>query len=190
MAPSLRPAVFLDRDGTLLDELGYLADPESVRYLEGAIDAVRTLNEAGLAVVVVTNQSGIARGLLDEDLLARIHARVDADLAANGARVDAWFHCPHHPEHGASPWRRACSCRKPLPGMILEACRRLGLDAGRSFAVGDAPRDLESARRAGVPRRLLVLTGKGAATRAELEDGEVVVVPDLAAAARWIAERA
>lgn len=186
-AAERRPAVFLDRDGTVLDELGYLADPDRVRLYPGAGAAIRRLNEAGLVVVVVTNQSGIARGLLDEDLLGRIHARLDEELLAAGARVDAYYHCPHHPDVGEPPWRMDCDCRKPLPGMFLAAARDLGLDPPRSFAVGDAARDLEAARRAGVRHRILVLTGKGEATRAALSAGDDVhVAADLGAAVELV----
>jgi len=180
-----RPAAFLDRDGTLLDELGYLGDPDGVRLLPGVAAALVRLRRAGVATVVVTNQSGIARGYFDERAYARVQARVDSLLAAGGALLDGSYHCPHHPELGEPPWRRQCECRKPAPGMILQAARELGLDLERSFVVGDALRDLEAGRRAGVPHLYLVATGKGSATWDALDDERrrgLVHVPDLGAA--------
>ena len=161
-------AVFLDRDGTLLDELGYLARAEDVRLYPGAGAAVRRLSEAGFLLVVVTNQSGIARGLFGEAELARVHARLAQELAQDGARLDLVLHCPHHPDHGRSPLRARCECRKPEPGLFLEAARRLSIDLARSWSIGDSARDIEAARRAGVHEHVLVATGKGRATQEEL----------------------
>ncbi|HEX6884924.1 MAG TPA: HAD family hydrolase [Planctomycetota bacterium] len=163
-APRAR-AVFLDRDGTLVDELGFLRRAEDLRLLPGAAEGVRLFNRAGWKVVVVTNQSGIARGLLDEPTLARIHARLEQELARGGAHVDAILHCPHHPEEGAPPFRRACDCRKPAPGLILAAARRFALDLAASWTIGDSRRDLEAGARAGLAGGVLVLTGKGVAER-------------------------
>jgi len=188
--PRPRPAVFLDRDGTLITELGYLGDPDALELVPGAGAALALLGRAGFARVVVTNQSGIARGLFGERDLERVHARLREALAAEGGGLELVLSCPHHPAIGAPPWRRVCPCRKPEPGLILEAARRLDLDLGRSWIVGDSARDLEAGRRAGVGHRVLVLTGKGAATRASLSPAElddVVVVADLGAAARFIA---
>jgi D-glycero-D-manno-heptose 1,7-bisphosphate phosphatase len=184
-----RAAVFLDRDGTLLDEDGYLDDPEGVRLLRGAARAVAELNDAGLATVLVTNQSGVARGMFDEERLAAVHARLAELLREKGAHLDLVLYCPHHPEHGAAPYRRTCDCRKPAPGLLLEAERTLGIDLARSWVVGDAARDLEAGRKAGVPNLVLVLTGKGSATATKLspeERREVHVVADLPAAAALI----
>jgi len=163
-----RAAVFLDRDGTLLDELGYLARPEDLRLLPGAAEGVRALETAGWAVVVVTNQSGIARGLFGEAELARVHARLEGELAERGAHLAGILHCPHHPEHGPPALRRECECRKPAPGLFLEAARRWSLDLARSWSVGDSARDLEAGDRAGVAGGILVLTGKGRTTLDEL----------------------
>ena len=186
---SEQAAVFLDRDGTILDEDGYLGDPDGVRLLPGAGEAIHRFNRAGLLVIVVTNQSGIARGLLSEADLAAVHHRMEALLADAGARVDGSFHCPHHPELGPPDLRRACDCRKPAPGMILRAIEEHGIDPSRSALIGDAERDLEAGRRAGVPRLVLVTTGKGAATWNRLGSEErdaIEYVPDLAAAAELI----
>lgn len=176
MSEAGRPAVFLDRDGTLNEEVDFLRDPAELRLLPGVADAVRRLNEAGLVCVVVTNQSGIARGLLDEADLAVIHAELERQLAGGGARLDALYHCPHHPDFGE---RVDCDCRKPRPGLLRRAAQDLDLDLARSVVIGDSPRDLEAGAALGIPG-LLVESGKpiGAAARARYE-----VVPDLAAAA-------
>jgi len=154
-------AVFLDRDGTLVDELGFLRRAADVRLLPGAAEGVRLFNRAGWRTVVVTNQSGIARGLLDETALAEVHARMQALLACEGARLDAILHCPHHPDEGLPPLRCVCACRKPAPGLLLEAARRFALELGASWIVGDSLRDLEAGARAGLAGGVLVLTGKG-----------------------------
>ena len=132
-----RPAAFVDRDGTIIVDVDYPRDPEQVRLLPGAAAAIRRLNEHGVAAVVVTNQSGIARGLLTEDDYRRVRERLAALLAAEGARLDATYHCPHHEAFG-SP----CDCRKPRPGMYERAARELALDPARSLFVGDRLRDV------------------------------------------------
>lgn len=204
-----RPAVFLDRDGTLLDEDGYRASPEGLRLLDGVGPALRALEQAGLARVVVTNQSGVARGLFDEETMERVNAAFEAELARAGARLDGIFSCPHLPPEEAPPggqgghgraggrggpspdprYLQACACRKPAPGLLLSAAARLGLDLPRSWMVGDSLRDLEAGRAAGVAGLILVETGKGRAERARAErvPGLVFhVEPDLAGAARRI----
>lgn len=158
-----RPGVFLDRDGCVVDELHFLVDPGATRLLPGAAAAIAALNRADVPVVLVTNQSAIARGLLDEAGLGRVHARMADLLAAEGAHLDLVLHCPHHPDFTA-----ACPCRKPEPGMLQEGAERLGLDLARSWMVGDAARDLEAGRRAGVGGLVLVATGKGAREHAAL----------------------
>jgi D-glycero-D-manno-heptose 1,7-bisphosphate phosphatase len=178
-----RPAVFLDRDGTLNREVDYLADPEAFELLPGVGPALVRLAEARFALVVVTNQSGVARGLLDEETLARVHARMHADLAAFGVTLDGVEWCPHHPEFG-SP---GCDCRKPSPGMILRAARRLDLDLPASWVVGDALRDLRAGEAAGT-RSVLVRTGKGRIEERDAPPG-TRVVDDLPAAVNLVLER-
>ncbi len=140
----LRPAVFLDRDGTLIDDEHYLSDPEKVRLRPGAARAVKRLRDAGLATVVVTNQSGIARGLFTEADYARVRERLDALLAAQGATLDASYHCPHHPEFG-----EACACRKPGIALFQQAASEHALDLARSAFIGDRFRDVAPAARFG-----------------------------------------
>ena len=163
----MRPAVFLDRDGTLIVERDFLTDADELCLLPDAGEAVARLNAAGWAVVVVTNQSGIARGLLDERTLATIHERMAAVLAEHGARLDGVFHCPHHPEHGSPPLRCDCSCRKPRPGLFERAARELDIDPTRSWCVGDPERDLLAGAAVGATG-ILVATGKGAAEEARM----------------------
>ena len=158
--PARRPAVFLDRDGTINVEVDYLRRIEDLVLIPGSARAIARLNRAGYPVVAVTNQSGIARGLLDEQTLSEIHERLAVLLAAESAHLDAVFVCPHHPEHGEAPHRRDCDCRKPAPGLLFRAAEELGLDLARSWMVGDSLRDLEAGAAAGV-RGILVGTGKG-----------------------------
>ena len=157
-----RDAVFLDRDGTLIEEVNYLAHPEQVRLIPGAADAVRALNAAGVLVVVVTNQAGVARGYFPE-----------ARLAAAGVTLNAVYHCPHHPTAGLGRYRVDCDCRKPKPGLLLAAARELDIDLSRAWMIGDKPCDAGAGRAAGC-RTLLVRTGHGR----ELPE-DVGAVPDI-----------
>ena len=141
---SARPAVFLDRDGTIIEDTGYIGDPDAVRLLPGAAAAIGRLNLAGIPAVVVTNQSGIARGLLDESAYSAVARRLQGLLAAEGARLEADYHCPHHPD-----FTGACECRKPGPLLYRRAAAEHGLDLARSWWVGDRPRDVQPAERFG-----------------------------------------
>ena len=145
-----RPAAFLDRDGTLNRRIGYVTSPDELELLPGAATAVMRLNRAGVLAIVITNQSAIARGLCDLPTLQRIHDRLHALLAAEGARLDAIYYCPHHPDLGAPPFRARCRCRKPLPGMIEAAAEEHAIDLPRSALFGDTDDDLAAARAAGV----------------------------------------
>ena len=182
-------AAFLDRDGTLIDELEFLRQPADLRLLPGAAEGVRVLCEGGYKTVVVTNQSGIARGLLDEVTLAEIHGRLRHELERAGARLDAILYCPHHPDYGPAAYRRTCECRKPAPGLVLRAARELELDLPRSWMIGDSLRDLECARAAGLAGSVLVLTGKWRAELLDAPPGERLrTAPDLLAAANWLVQ--
>ncbi len=164
---SLPSAVFLDRDGVLTREDEWVLRASQVELLPGAAAGVRALNAAGVPAIVVTNQSAIARGWLDEAGLAAIHARLTEMLAAAGAHVEAIYFCPHHPTEGVGDLRRACDCRKPEPGLLLRAAREHDIDLASSWMVGDAARDIAAARTVGV-HTALALTGKGAAERARI----------------------
>lgn len=187
--PPPRRAVFVDRDGTLNREIdGALAAPEELELFPHAAEALASLSRAGFAIVVVTNQSAIAVGALDHERLARVHRALADELALGGAAVDLFVACPHLDRDGLPPYRRACECRKPKPGMLLEAAARLGLDLPRSWLVGDALRDVAAGRAVGA-RTVLVATGKGAREHARslVEGGGAdFFVADLAAAARTI----
>lgn len=140
-----RPAAFLDRDGVLNVDLGYAHRPEQLEWIEGAPEAVRLLNAAGYYVFVVTNQSGIARGFYDEAALRSFHAHMQESLASHGARIDAFYFCPHHPEGTIGPFAMTCRCRKPGPGMLEQAAREWPVDVGASFLIGDRDDDMDAA---------------------------------------------
>ncbi len=160
----LRAAVFLDRDGTLIDELGYLGDPDGVVLYPGAAEAVAKLNNRGVPVVLVTNQSGIARGYFEEADLARVHARLGELLAAEGAKLDLILFAADHPDFPDPKHAHRADWRKPEAGMLIEAARQLSIDLERSTMVGDTARDLEAGARAGLKHLALVETGKGKAS--------------------------
>jgi D-glycero-D-manno-heptose 1,7-bisphosphate phosphatase len=182
-----RAAVFLDRDGTIIEDVGYLDAIDQIVWFPWSVDAIRALNRAGFAVVVVTNQSGVARRYFTEAFVQQVHRALDERLASGGARVDAYYYCPHHPEGIVEEYRRQCDCRKPAGGLAERAARDLGLDPTRSFVVGDTWRDVGLARAIG-GRGLLVRTGCGAVEETRPQDGLVAdaIVDNLAAAASWI----
>lgn len=183
--------VFLDRDGTINEEVGLVADPALLRLIPGAADAIRRLRAAGAAVIVTTNQPVVARGLLDEPGLGRVHERLEALLAAENAAVDAVLYCPHHPEKGhpeaADPrYRRECECRKPKPGLLLEGAGRFGLALGACYMVGDSTRDVAAGRAAGCRAALLLKTGFAGGDGTCPDAKPDAVLDDLGAAADWI----
>ena len=156
----MRAAVFLDRDGTMIHDVGYLNRVEDLCWYASTIDAVRLLNRAGFLVFVTTNQAGIGLGLLDESILGRLHGEMTRVLDAEGAQIDGWFHCPHHPSAVIEALRMECTCRKPQPGMIQQAQAQFGFDLERSFVVGDKMADVGLATGVGA-RGVLVRTGYG-----------------------------
>lgn len=174
-------AVFVDRDGTINEEVEYLNVPEDLRLIPGAAEAIRLLNEARVLVIVVTNQAGIGRGYFPEARLIRIHQELAKRLATHGARLDAIYYCPHRPDEG-------CACRKPNPGMLVQAAEKYAINLKHSFMVGDKRSDLEAGHRAGC-RTVLTLTGYGLQTREIL--GNTHLTPDYVArylleAVKWI----
>lgn len=185
-----RPAVFLDRDGTLIEDVGYLDAVTRIAIFPWTIDAIRALNRAALPLVVVTNQSGVARKYFTEALVHETHRALDARLAAGGVHIDAYYYCPHHPDGKLPDYARQCDCRKPRPGLIDRAARDLNLDPARSFVVGDKWGDVGLARAVGA-RAVLVRTGTGAIAERRPRDGLTAdaVVDNLAAAASWILMR-
>jgi D-glycero-D-manno-heptose 1,7-bisphosphate phosphatase len=157
----MNPAVFLDRDGTLIEERGYLDRMELLSVFPWTADALRLLKRAGYTLVVVTNQSAIARGIIDEAFLDDVHRELSARLARGGATIDRYYHCPHLADAPLERFRQVCRCRKPGPGMIEQACRDLSLDPARSFMIGDRARDVACGAAAGA-RTIQVRTGHGA----------------------------
>jgi D-glycero-D-manno-heptose 1,7-bisphosphate phosphatase len=174
-------AVFLDRDGTINEEVQYLGRVEDFHLLPGAAEGIRLLNERGWVAVVITNQAGIGRGYYTVADMQAIHARMRAELAEAGASIDAIYYCPHHPND-------ACACRKPLPGMYEQAARELNLDLAASYAVGDKQSDLQPGRQLGC-RTILVLTGYGPQHLEQMRQsgaGPDLVARDLLQAAQQI----
>ena len=155
-----RPAIFMDRDGTLSHEIGYVNHASRFQLFPWAVDAVRLVNRAGWAAVLVTNQAGVARGYFPESVIHEVHGRVQAALAAGDARLDGLYVCMHHPSAGEPPYRQDCECRKPRPGMLLQAQRELDLDLSRSWVIGDRHGDLQVAWNVGA-RGALVKSGYG-----------------------------
>jgi len=159
-----RPALFLDRDGVVVEEVHFLHRPEDVRLVPGAAEVMAAARRQGIPVVLTTNQSGIARGLFGWEAFAATQSRLETLLAAEQAAFDMVLACPFHPD-GDPPYRAEHPCRKPQPGMLLRAAERLGIDLAKSWVVGDRARDLEAGRAAGCAGGLHVLTGYGAAER-------------------------
>lgn len=149
-----RPAAFLDRDGVLNHDTGYIHRSADFVWVDGAIEAIRFLNDRNYLIFVVTNQAGIARGLYGESDVRVLHGWVSEQLAAASARIDAFYFCPHHPTEGAPAYRITCECRKPSPGMLLHAMREWPVALKGSFMIGDRQTDLEAATAAGVPGHL------------------------------------
>jgi len=188
-----RRGVFLDRDGTLIKEKGYLKDPAHLELESGAAQAVRLLNRCGIPVVLVSNQSGIARGYFTEHDLKEVEKALVGSLKAQDARLDGMYFCPHHPEGIEGAYRRACKCRKPATGMLEEAEREVGITLRGSYMVGDKLSDMEMAGRAGL-LGILVMTGYGRKEwRRSLRTSETAlpdrVARDLGEAVRWILEQ-
>ena len=153
-------AVFLDRDGVINEEVTYLSDPESLRLIPGAAVAISMLNRQAIPVIVVTNQAGVARGYYPESQVAILHQGLADRLAVEDARIDRFYYCPHHPTEGLPPYRILCECRKPNPGMLLQAARDFDLDLSRCTLIGDKASDLVAGWRAGC-QTILVETGYG-----------------------------
>jgi D-glycero-D-manno-heptose 1,7-bisphosphate phosphatase len=187
MSTPLRPAVFLDRDGTINEDVGYVSAMSQLTLYPFAIDAVRLLNRAGYVVPMVTNQGGIGMGAIEPAFVGELHAEIDRRLAAGGARVDGWYSCPHHPDAVIEAYRGACACRKPATGMAEAAIRDLGIDPARSWMIGDKWIDVQLGHNIGA-RSILVRTGWGRRMEAARPPGQHVeaIVDDLAAAVAFL----
>ncbi len=187
-----QPAVFLDRDGTINEQMGYINHISRFVLLPGVGRAIRKLNEHNIPVVVVTNQSGLARGYFPASLLDEVHKKMDQQLAAEGAHIDGLYICPHHPEAKEKKYRKACNCRKPKIGLLKQAAADLNLDLTKSFMVGDRWSDLKCGAAAGATS-ILVLTGYGRGDQQyigpqqEIQPAKVAI--NLNAAVDWILEQ-
>ena len=185
-------AVFLDRDGTLNEEVGYVNHLDRFILLPKVGEAIRLLNQHGLKTVVITNQSGVARGYFEESLIHQVHERMKDLLRKEGAHLDGIYYCPHHPDVGKPPYRQKCRCRKPDTGLVDRAVKELDIDCSGSYGIGDRGMDIEFAHRVGA-KGILVLTGYGKGEWEYLRDQWKVkpdhVSPDLYEAVQWILQR-
>lgn len=178
-------AIFLDRDGTINEEVGYLDRFAQLVLFPQTMPAIKLINSSGMKSIVVTNQSGVARGYFTATFVAELHCHIQELLAPYQAHLDAFYFCPHHPQ-GQGIYRQECNCRKPAPGMLLEAARDLGIDLGYSYLIGDTCKDMQAARNAGV-KAILVRTGYGLAAENELsEAAPSYVADDILEAVKWI----
>lgn len=183
--------VLVDRDGTMIRQVGHLSRLEQVEILPRVPAAIRLLRDYGLKVAVVTNQSAVARGLLSEEELERIHQELKMRLAAGGAPIDGIYYCPHHPTEGVAPYRTACGCRKPNVGLATRAAAELEIDLLRSYVVGDQATDMEFAARLGAKGIFIQDRRPQTEDRralAVVRPPSSVVVRDLWEAARWITQ--
>jgi len=156
----LKPAIFMDRDGTLSHEVGYVNHASRFRLYSYSVDAVRLINASPFLAVVVTNQAGVARGYFPESLIQEVHGSLRAAMEAGGARLDGIYYCPHHPSVGEPPYRHDCDCRKPRPGLLRRAAAELDIDLARSWVIGDRHGDLQLAWNVGA-RGAMVKSGYG-----------------------------
>lgn len=178
-------AVFLDRDGTLNFDSGYLYQPEQLQLLPDVAAALATLNQAGFKVIVVTNQSGVGRGYYTEEAVMGLHDHMQARLAQQHAYIDAFYYCPHHPEATVERYRIDCQCRKPKPGMLWQAMKDFALSPAHSFMVGDRLSDVFAGQAAQCRQNIIIAAAKSASHVAPVED-EFIVVPGLMAAVETI----
>jgi D,D-heptose 1,7-bisphosphate phosphatase len=185
-------AIFLDRDGTINEEVGYLDSLDKFKIIPCAYEAIRLINESGMKAVVISNQAGVARGFFTEDFVKITHEHLQAALRQKGAYIDNFYYCPHHPTDGIDPYRKDCNCRKPAPGMLLQAAHDLDIDLTRSYLVGDRFRDMEAANKVGV-KGVLVKTGYGqellqddGPDKAAPENKPDFIAADILEAVRWI----
>jgi D-glycero-D-manno-heptose 1,7-bisphosphate phosphatase len=188
-------AVFLDRDGTINEEVGYLDSLDKLKIIPGAYEAIRLINESEMKAVVISNQAGVARGLFPEDFVKITHEYLQNALRKKGAYIDNFYYCPHHPTEGIEPYRQVCNCRKPAPGMLLQAAQDLNIDLTRSYLVGDRFRDMEAAKKAGV-KGVLVKTGFGQSLlqydgpdKETAEGKPDFIAADILEAVRWILDQ-
>ncbi len=182
-------AVFIDRDGTMSEEVGYVNHLSRFKLLSNTAAAVKLLNDSNILAIVATNQAGVARGYFEESMIGLVHEKLRAELALTGAKLDAIYYCPHHPSAGKPPYRTECDCRKPKPGMILKAKTELDIDLNRSYMVGDKISDIEFGQKLGL-KSVMVMTGYGIGEyEHQRQDWKVTpdfMAADLLEAVKWI----
>jgi D-glycero-D-manno-heptose 1,7-bisphosphate phosphatase len=185
-------AVFLDRDGTINEEVGYLDSLDKFKIIPSAYEAIRLINKSVMKAVIISNQAGVARGLFTEDFVKMTHEHLQTVLRQKGAYIDKFYYCPHHPTEGIGIYLQQCSCRKPAPGMLLQAAQDLNIDLTRSYLVGDRFRDMEAAKKVRV-KGVLVKTGYGqdflqddGQDKATEENKPDFIVTDILEAVKWI----
>ncbi|MBN1470195.1 MAG: HAD family hydrolase [Syntrophaceae bacterium] len=185
-------AVFLDRDGVINEDVGYLDSLDKLKVIPGAYEAIRLINASGMKAVVISNQAGVAKGLFTEEFVRGTNDCLQKMLRQESAYIDKFYFCPHHPTEGMDPYRRICDCRKPAPGMLLQAAEELNIDLKKSYFVGDRFRDMEAAKKAGV-RGILVKTGYGkellqddGPDKATPENKPDFIAADILEAVKWI----
>jgi D-glycero-D-manno-heptose 1,7-bisphosphate phosphatase len=185
-------AVFLDRDGTINEEVGYMDSLDKLKMIPAAYEAIRLINKSRMKAIVVTNQSGVARGCFSEKLVMQAHDIIQADLLEKKASIDKFYYCPHHPTEGKGIYLQNCNCRKPKPGMLLQAAHDLDIELPDSYMVGDTYRDMEAAKKVGV-KGILVKTGYGRELLQEIGPDAVTaenkpdfVAEDILDAVKWI----
>ena len=182
-------AVFLDRDGTIIEDRDYLSDPKDIKLIPGSVEAVKAINDMGFKTIVVTNQSGVARGYFPEKSIAEIHGKLKELFNEEGAQIDGFYYCPHHPTAGEGQYRIECHCRKPETGMLDAAVRDFDLDPSNSYVIGDKLIDIELAQRADATG-ILVKTGYGKKELKTLSDNSEItpmhIAEDLLDAVEWI----
>lgn len=156
-----KKAVFLDRDGTIIEERNYLSDPDGVVLIPSAAGAIRKLSENGYLIIMVSNQAGVAKGKFPEEAVHQVNQRVQQLLQQEGASIDAMYYCPHHPDGIVEPYHKVCNCRKPAPGMGLLAAKEHDIDLSMSYMIGDKALDVLFGRNCGMKNAFLVSTGYG-----------------------------
>lgn len=179
-------AVFLDRDGTIIEDTGYPHERDKIKFLPRVSEAIRLLNQNGFKVIITTNQSGVARGYFTKETVQEINRYIQESLARQGATIDKMYYCPHHVEGTIEEYRKECYCRKPNPGMIEEAIGEFDIDSRNSFVIGDKISDIEAGRRAGCKAILLVSEDSLNEEAEAASAPDLHIVTDLYQAAEWV----
>ncbi len=189
MCKDFKGAVFLDRDGTISEEVGYITNLNQFQLMTKSAEAVKLMNERGLKVILITNQAGVAKGYFPEEMVNRVHKKMEKTLSDQGAFLDAIYYCPHHPEGVVETYRKKCECRKPASGLLRQASEEHGIDISSSYMVGDKMVDVECAHQIGV-KGVLVLTGYGKDELKKIEGARIrrpeYVADDIFNAVKWI----